>query len=81
MEEDRPRDLQLFGPFLFAAIQAAVTTGMATFIATLNLMGWATELLLQWPLAWVTAWLVVLPVVIALAPLIHRPVRRLTAPR
>lgn len=56
-------------PYAFAAIQALVTTGVSTLIGV-----WSSGSfrLLTWFTAWAEAWALLLPLVLALAPLIRR---------
>lgn len=60
-------------------IQAAITTAVATAIATYQGMG-ASGFPFQWMLSWGLAWLTMLPVVIGVSPLIQRAVLALTVP-
>lgn len=69
-----------YGPFIFGVIQAAVTTGIATAIATPLISGLDWDFVGRWCSAWGLAWLTMLPVVICLAPLIRRAVNAMTLP-
>jgi hypothetical protein len=62
------------GPLLYGVMQAAVTTGFATAIATHQLTGLGREFLWRWLVAWAIAWIMMLPVVVLLAPLLQRAV-------
>lgn len=68
-----------FAPFVYGIIQAAITAGVATAIATYQALGLGMEFLEHWVFSWVIAWLTMLPFVILMAPLIQRAVLRLTA--
>ena len=65
---------QHFAPFIYGIIQAAITTGIATAIATLPGSNSLWGFLTRWSIAWATAWIAMLPVVILLAPVIKRAV-------
>jgi hypothetical protein len=67
-------------PLVYGVIQAAITTGLATAIATHQLTDFGMLFLARWVFAWLLAWLTTLPVVIVIAPLIQRAVAALTAP-
>lgn len=75
---DMPRLPARFAPLAYGIIQAAITTGLATAIATQQLTGLGAEFLVRWLLAWLAAWLAMLPVVALIAPLVHRAVVALT---
>jgi hypothetical protein len=60
-------------------IQAAITTAVATAIATLQLTDFNMRFVEEWLLAWGVAFLTMLPVVVFVAPLIQRCVLALTA--
>ena len=68
-----------FAPYVFGAIQAALTTAVATAIATYQLTGLTSAFLSQWSLSWLLAWLTMLPIVFSIAPLIQGAVVALTA--
>jgi Protein of unknown function (DUF2798) len=72
---------QRYAPFVFGITQAAITTAVATAIATHQLTGFGLLFLERWAIAWLIAWLTMLPVVILLAPLLQRAVIALTVPR
>ena len=59
-------------------IQAAITTAVATAIATYELTGLSLRFLQEWATAWALAFATMLPIVIFVAPLIHRCVLALT---
>ena len=65
---------QQLAPLIYGIIQAAITTGVATAIATLQLTGFKLRFAVEWPLAFLT----MLPVVIFVSPLIQRCVLALT---
>ncbi len=67
-----------YAPFIFGVIQAALTTGIATAIATPLVSGLDWDFVRRWCAAWGLAWLTMLPVVICLAPLIRRAVEAMT---
>jgi hypothetical protein len=74
-----PRLPPRYAPYAYAVIQAAITTGVATAIATHQLTGPGLPFLSQWAFAWCLAWITMLPVVLFFAPLILRAVGALTA--
>lgn len=57
-------------PYLFAALQALVTTGLSTMVATGAALG-------RWLAAWAVAWVMIVPLLLLLAPAIWRLVDRL----
>ena len=67
-----------FAPYIYGIIQAAITTGIATGIAAYKVMGTELQLLPFWFSAWSLAWVTMLPVVILIAPAIHRFVIAMT---
>jgi hypothetical protein len=67
-------------PYIYGIIQAAITTAVATGIATYQLLGPGMAFLESWPASWLLAWLTMLPAVLVGAPLIHGLVRRITVP-
>ncbi|KAB2916629.1 MAG: DUF2798 domain-containing protein [Hyphomicrobiaceae bacterium] len=67
-----------YAPFLFSVVQAAVTTGAATAIATHQTTTLGFVFVRYWLSSWGLAWMMMVPVVVAAAPLIHRSVAALT---
>ena len=67
-----------YGMFLYGVIQAAVTTGVATAIATHAMSGFGMAFIEHWSKAWGLAWLTMLPLVVGLSPLIRRAVLAVT---
>ncbi|HRD77134.1 MAG TPA: DUF2798 domain-containing protein [Hyphomicrobiaceae bacterium] len=67
-----------YAPFIYGVIQSAVTTGVATAIATYQLTGVGMEFVKRWLLVWAIAWLTMLPIVLLVAPVIQRAVFALT---
>jgi hypothetical protein len=68
-----------YAHFLFAAIQSALTSSIAAAIASFNLI-WVGGFLRHWLQSWTVAWIVMLPVVIAAAPVILRLSEFMTRP-
>lgn len=66
-----------FGPLVFGAVQALLTTGFASGIAVAR-TSTPSGFMQNWPLAWATAYLVVLPIVLVMAPILRRFVDRVT---
>ena len=56
--------------FIFAAIQAGLTSLIASGIASLPVMT-IRQFLLHWLLSWTVSWITILPVVLLAAPLIR----------
>ena len=75
-----PRLPQRYAPFAYGIIQAAITTGVATWIATRQLTPFGMHFVDQWLFAWAIAWATMLPVVVFITPLIQRIVRAMTIP-
>ena len=73
-----PRLPNRYAPFLFAVVQAAVTTGLATAIATQQTTPLGLMFLMQWLSSWAIAWAVMVPVVLIAAPVITRSIAALT---
>ena len=67
-----------FGPLLFAAIQSAVTTAVATGVTTVQIKGPEGLVSLQWGQSWLMAWGAMLPLVMGMAPWLQRVVAGLT---
>lgn len=67
-----------YGMFLYGVIQAALTTGVATAIATHAMTGLGVEFFSHWTKTWLLAWLSMLPLVIGVSPLIRRAVLAVT---
>ena len=69
-----------FAPFIFGVVQAALTTGIATAVATPLGVGLDWQFFQRWLATWAIAWLTMLPVVIFFAPIIRRAVEAMTLP-
>lgn len=69
-----------YAPFAYGVIQAALTTGIATAIASFHTSGGAIEQLEVWLSTWGISWISMLPVVIMISPVIQRTVIMLTNP-
>lgn len=69
-----------FAPFIYGIIQAAMTTAVATAIATYGAMGLGGGFIASFLASWLFAWLTMVPIVIAISPLIQRAVLALTVP-
>jgi hypothetical protein len=66
-----------YSPYLFAIMQAGLTTGLATAIATYHAVLVERTFLAHWLISWGLAWAMIAPIVIAAAPFIQRIVRRM----
>jgi hypothetical protein len=71
---------QQYAPFVYGIIQAAITTAVATGIATHQMIDFNIRFVADWLLAWGLAFLIMLPVVVLVSPLIQRCVLALTVP-
>jgi hypothetical protein len=71
---------QQYAPLVYGIIQAAITTAVATAIATYELTGLSIRFLEEWLFSWGLAFLAMLPVVVLAAPFIQRCVLALTVP-
>lgn len=69
-----------FAPLAYGVIQAAITTAVATGIATHQLTDFGILFLQRWALSWLLAWLTMLPLVILISPLVQRAVVAMTQP-
>lgn len=69
-----------YAPFVYGIIQAAITTAIATGIATFSAVGLGSGFLASFLKSWALAWLTMVPIVIAISPLIQRAVLALTVP-
>jgi hypothetical protein len=67
-------------PYAFGVIQAAVTTCVATAVATAQIMDVGPGFWGYWLAAWIFSWLTMLPIVILVAPVIRRIVQSMTGP-
>jgi Protein of unknown function (DUF2798) len=74
-----PKLPKRYAPFVYGIIQAAITTAIATAVATRQLLGGGMEFFWYWLGCWALSWITMLPVVILVAPLIQRAVLSLTA--
>jgi Protein of unknown function (DUF2798) len=69
---------QQYAPLVYGIIQAAITTAVATAIATHQMIGPGLRFVSDWLSSWGIAFLTMLPVVVFVSPLIHRCVLALT---
>lgn len=67
-----------FAPLVYGVIQAAITSAVATGIATYKLGDGGMALMMFWAKTWFLAWLTMLPVVLLVAPMIQKAVIALT---
>ena len=75
-----PKLPKRYAPFIYGLIQAAVTTALATAIATKQMAPPGTQILSYWLSSWVLSWITMLPVVLLVAPVIQRVVLVMTGP-
>lgn len=68
-----------YSHFLFAILQAAITSAIATGIASVDFLA-QSMFLRHWFHSWLFAWLLMLPVVIVFAPILNRFSTLLTQP-
>lgn len=69
-----------FVPITYGIIQAGITTGVATAVATLQTAGMDGVAIAAWLWSWGISWITMLPVVVLVAPFIQRIVMSLAAP-
>jgi hypothetical protein len=69
---------QRYTPFLFAVVQAAVTTGLATAITAHHSAPLGLVFVTHWLVSWAVAWVVMVPVVLVAAPAINRSIAAMT---
>jgi len=67
-----------YAPFVYGMIQAAVTSAVATIIATYQIAHLDLQFTVYWLECWGLSLLTMLPVVILISPLIQRAVISLT---
>lgn len=68
-----------YASLVYGAIQAAITTGIASAIATFSVMNFTATSIEVWGWAWAYSLAIMLPVVMVFAPLIQRLVRNITS--
>jgi hypothetical protein len=68
-----------FAPLVYGVIQAAITSAVATTIATVQAGEHGMSAVRYWLACWSMSWLLMLPVVIVISPLIQKAVASLTA--
>jgi hypothetical protein len=64
--------------FIFAIVQAGVSTGFATAVATFNAVALTNGFLTRWLTSWAVAWAMVVPIVLLAAPFIQAFAARMT---
>jgi uncharacterized protein YaaW (UPF0174 family) len=64
----------------FALLMGAITTGVISFAIILGNLGFREDFAWLWVRAWGSGYLVVVPMILAMAPLIQRLVDRAFAP-
>jgi hypothetical protein len=69
-----------FAPLVYGVIQAAITSAVATSIATYQVNATGLAAIWYWLSCWSLSWLAMLPVVILVSPSIQRAVLSLTEP-
>lgn len=67
-----------YAPLVYGVIQAAITSAVATGIATYKLGDSGMALMMFWAKTWFLAWLTMLPVVVLVAPMIQKAVIAMT---
>jgi hypothetical protein len=67
-----------WAPTIYGVIQSAVTTALATAIATFHIAGLHLSAVFGWLTAWAIAWSTMLPIVILVSPLIRKAVDAMT---
>jgi hypothetical protein len=74
----RPVIPKRFAPLTYGILQAAITSAVATTVAVLQSPEHGLDAVLYWLACWSLSWLAMLPVVIAVSPLLRRAVQSLT---
>lgn len=69
-----------YAPYIYGVIQAAITSAVASAIATSQLTMSGPEFVSYWLKSWGIAWLTMVPVVLLVAPRIQRAVVSITVP-
>ncbi len=67
-----------YSPYIYGVIQSALTTGVATGIATYKLTATPMEFVMYWMTGWSLSWLAMLPIVVLVSPIIQSAVGALT---
>ncbi len=67
-----------YAPFIYGVIQAAITSAVATVVATYGIASLELQFVVYWLECWGISVLTMLPVVILVSPLIQRAVFSLT---
>jgi hypothetical protein len=67
-----------YSHYLFALMQSGISCGIATAIACHPFLEGGSSGI-KWLQSWIMAWIVIAPIVLLLAPIIHRVVRALTS--
>jgi Protein of unknown function (DUF2798) len=70
-----------YASFVFGVIQATITTGVTSAVATLRAAPLSSAWFGDWLVAWVIAWAMMLPIVIFGAPLMQRLMQAMTGTR
>ncbi len=68
-----------YGPLLFSLILSGLMSLLVSGISTFRATGPVPDFVSLWSGAWLTAWVFAFPVVLLVAPLAQKAVRRLTA--
>jgi membrane protein implicated in regulation of membrane protease activity len=67
-----------YAHFIFAIMQAGITTAFATAIATFSAVPLGPAFLIRWLYSWMIAWVMIVPIVVVAAPFIRGLVERMT---
>jgi hypothetical protein len=68
-----------YAPFVYGIIQATITTGIGSGIASLDGVSPGEQFWGHWLHSWALAWLVMVPIVVFISPFIQRVVMALTS--
>lgn len=73
-----PRIPLRFAPYVYGAIQAVITTGIATAIALHIWSDADFAHLYEWLVAWTASWVLIMPFVLIFSPMIQKCVMAIT---
>lgn len=73
-----PRIPLRFAPFVYGALQAVITTGIATAIALHIWSDIDFDHIYEWLIAWSASWLLIMPFVLICSPFIQKCVMAMT---
>lgn len=66
-----------YEPVLFGLVLSGLMSWLVSGVSLMRTIGWAPDFLSLWGKTWLSAWLIAFPVVLIVAPLARRAVRKL----